>query len=163
MVALVTGTDDVFPNRSAALGAGHDMIEIKFLARQALPTVLTCAFVAGVNVVATKTDLSFGDAVISHQQNYPGDANHTVDQSNRLVMCGNRQIAPAREIEGLILFVNGLGNALVEQYESSAHRGYMDRQIRAIENKNLGVENSECGRARWKTHNQLSGLKLKLL
>ena len=163
VVALMTRADDVLPNRGAALGAGYDMVEIEFLTWPAPATILTGAFVTGVNIIAAKTDLAFRDAVIGHQQNHPGNSNDAVDQPNRLVMCRKRQIAPAREIKGLILLVNGFGNALIEQHKSTTNRGHMDRQIRTIEDENLGVENSERCRGRWKTHNQLSGLKLKLL
>ena len=67
MIALVARAHDIFPNRRPALGARHDVVEIKLLARQALAAVLAGAFVAGVNVIAAKTYLALGHAIVGDQ------------------------------------------------------------------------------------------------
>ena len=79
MIALVAGTDDILPNRCAALGAGNDMIEIELLARQPPTAVLASALIAGVDVIAAKTDLSLGHPVVSDEQNHPRYPDYSVD------------------------------------------------------------------------------------
>ena len=47
---------------------------------QSLAAILADAFISGVNVIATKTNLSFRDSVITNQQDDPGNADHAIHQ-----------------------------------------------------------------------------------
>ena len=120
---------------------GNDMIEIEFLARQSPAAVLAGAFIAGVDIIAAEAHLALGHAVVAHQQDHPRHANDAIDHADGLVVGGDREIAPAVEIEGLILFVDRFGDALVEQHEGAPNRSDMDRQIGPIEDQDLGIEN----------------------
>lgn len=88
-IAFVAGANDIFPDRGATLGARDDMVEIQLLPRQAPAAILTCAFVARVNIVTAKAHLALGNPVIAHQQNDPGDPNHTIDQADAFLMGRN--------------------------------------------------------------------------
>ncbi len=140
-IALVAGADHVLPNRYAALGTRNYVIEIEFLARQPPAAVLASQLIAGIDIKAAEANLAFGHAVVAHQQYHPRHANDAIDHADGLVVGGDRKIAPAVEIEGLILFVYRFGDALVEQHEGALHRGDMDRQVGPIEDQDLGVEN----------------------
>ena len=52
---------------------------------QPLAAILADAFIPGVNVIATKTNLSFRDSVITNQQDDPGDADHAIHQPDGFI------------------------------------------------------------------------------
>ena len=85
-IALVTGANDILPNRCATLRAGHDVVKVEVVAGQAPAAVLAGAFVTGIDIVAAEADLSFGHAIVADQKNHPGHAQNTIDQTNGFVM-----------------------------------------------------------------------------
>src|SRR6266496_1804619 len=157
-VTLVTGADNVFPGRGAILRARNHMVEIQLMPRQPPAAILTNTLIAGINVVTAETHLPLRNAIVSNQQNNPGNADYTIDQTNGLIVGGDRYIAPTVKVEGLVLFVDRPCDALIEKHKCTSHRGNMNGQIGSIENQDLGIEDA-IGRGRRRiTHKQLSVL-----
>ena len=105
------------------------MIKIQLLPRQLSAAVLASAFVARIDIVPAETHVALGYAIVAHEQNDPWNTDNSIHQSDSLVMSRDRKVAPALEIECLILFVDRPRDALVEKHESAAHRCDVNRQI----------------------------------
>ena len=118
----------------------YNVVKIEFVPRPSLAAILAGALVAGIDVISTKANLTLGHTIITDEQNHPGNPDYPVDHAHRFVVYSDRQIAPALKIESLVLLIYRFSDALVEEGEGAAHRSDMDRQIRAIENQYLGVE-----------------------
>src|SRR5215467_15153263 len=99
---------------------------------QSLAAILADTFISGVNVIAAKTNMSLRNSVIADQQNHSGDADHSIHQPDGFIVSRDRKITPAIKIEGLILLIHRLRNALIKQNKGTANRGYMDRKIGAV-------------------------------
>src|ERR1700731_608246 len=63
----------------------------------------------------------------------------------------DREVAPAGEVEGVVLLVDGPRHPLVEQGEGSLDRGYVNRQGGAIEDQDLAIEQDQPRRAQRQT------------
>jgi hypothetical protein len=116
------------------------VVKIEFVPRQLRAAILAHALVPCVDIVAAKADLSFGNPVIAHQENYPGDPYNPVYQTDALIPDGDGEVTPAIEIESLVLFIYGSGDSLIKQRKSPPHRGYMDGQVGAVKDENLSVQ-----------------------
>src|SRR5215510_5627111 len=99
---------------------------------QPLAAILADTFISGVNVIATKTNVSLRNSVIADQQNHSGDADHAIHEPDGFIVARDRKITPAIKVERLILLVNRLRNSLIKQNKGTANRGYMDRKIGAV-------------------------------
>jgi hypothetical protein len=75
----MTGADDIFPNRGAALGAWNDMIEVELMAGQSAPAVLAGTFIPSVDIVSAETYLTLGHAIVGDQQDHPRNPDNTID------------------------------------------------------------------------------------
>ena len=159
-ITFMARADHVLPNGCAALRTRNYVVEIELMTRQASAAVLADAFVARVNVVPAKAHLALGYTIVADQQNYPRNADHPIHQPHGFVVCRDRQIAPTVEIEGLVLLVDRLCDALIEKHEGAANRGNVDRQIGTVENQDLGVQYAIHGRDGRISHRLLSVLDM---
>src|ERR1700693_6656409 len=98
------------------------MVEIQLCARQFLVAVLAGVAVAGEDVEARESHVALGHALVSGQQKDPRHSDEAVYDSQPLVLNFNRQIAPTIEVEGVILLVDRLGNALIKQRKRAFYR-----------------------------------------
>lgn len=116
------------------------MVEVEFVPRPSVAAILAGALIAGIDIIAAKANLTLRYPIIADEENDPRNPDDAIDHAHGFVMHGDRQIAPAFEIERLILLVYRFSNALIKEGEGAAHRSDMDRQIGTIENQHLGVE-----------------------
>lgn len=79
-----------------------------------------------------------------------------VDEYGRSACSLIMRSAPTVKIEGLVLFIDGSSDALIQQHERPPYRSDMDRQIGTIEDQNLGSEDGKAGDGRRITHSQPS-------
>src|SRR5262245_20341797 len=130
------------------------MIQVQFVARQFPSTILACALVAGVDIIATEANMPLRDAIIAHEKDDARDADRAIDHADGFVVHRNRKVTPAIEVERLILLVYRPSNALIKQREGSPYRSNMNGQIRAVEDEDFGIEKgmtqTSYGRAHWK-------------
>src|SRR5215472_7479285 len=121
-IAVVARADDVLPRRRSAARPRDHVIEIEVRARQFLMAILAGVAVAGEDVEARESHVALGYALIGSQQQDPRHADEAVYDPEALVLDFDRQRQPAVEIKGVILLVNGLGNALIKQRKCSFYR-----------------------------------------
>jgi hypothetical protein len=88
-IAVVTRTDDIFPNGSPALRPGNHMIEVKLVPRKAVAAVLASALISGIYIVPAEPHVPLWYPIISDQQNDSWNANDAVHQSDRFNVGGN--------------------------------------------------------------------------
>src|SRR5271156_455208 len=113
-IAVMARAYDVLPRRHPAARAWDDVVEIQLGARQFLVAILAGVAVARENVEARKAHVTLRHAFVGRQQQHARDADETVYQPEALVLNFNRQIAPAFEVEGVILLINRLGYTLIK-------------------------------------------------
>ena len=116
------------------------MVEIQFMPRVSPVAVLAGEFVSCVDIIAAEANLSFRNSIVTDQQNDSRHPDNAVHQSDRVIPHRDGEIAPAIEVKGLILVVNGFCNSLVKEGKGATHRSDMDREIGTIEDQNLGIE-----------------------
>src|SRR5258708_2020180 len=148
-ITMMARADDILPSRHASARARNHVIEVKFGSWQPLVAVLAGIAVAREDVEARKTHVAFGYALIGGQQEDSRDTDKSVDDPELFVLNFDRKIAPTIEIEGVILLVNGFSYTLIKQRKRAFDRRNVNRQIRAIENQDLAVEQAhsrETGR-----------------
>src|SRR5438876_638070 len=80
--------------------------------RQLTRAVLAAMLIAQEHVVATEPDMPTRYPIIGSEQDDPGNGDRAVHHSNGFVRRPKRR--PAREIEGAILAVHGMGNVLIQ-------------------------------------------------
>jgi len=88
--------------------------------------------IPNIYIKTREANMTFRHPIISYQKDYSRYFDHPVHQADRLLGVLYRELAPAFEIKGFILFVNGFGYASVEEAESPTQRGYVHRKIRPI-------------------------------
>lgn len=103
------------------------MIQVEFVPRPSVAAILASALIAGINIIATKANLTLGHAVITDEQNHPWDPDYPIDHAHRFVVHSDRQVAPALKIESLVLFIYRLSDPLVKEGKGAAHGSNMDR------------------------------------
>src|SRR5579862_7299713 len=118
------------------------MVEVQLGAREALAAVLASIIVAREDVEAREAHMTLRHTLIGHQQQHARYADVSAHDSEALMMHLNRQVAPALEIEGAILLVDGLGDTLIEERKGALHRSDVNRQVGAIQNQDPAVQKS---------------------
>lgn len=115
------------------------MVQIQVMAGQLPPTVLADTFIPCINIVSAEPDLTLRDSVIPHEKDHSWHTYNSINQSNRIVSHRDREVTPAIEVKGLILFIHGSRNALIKEGEGTADRGDMDGKIGAIQDQDLSI------------------------
>jgi len=95
------------------------MVQVKLIAREPSPAVLTGAVIPGIDVVPAETDLTFRDAIIAHQEYDSRNPDDPIDQSDGLILYRDGEITPAIEIKRLILVVHCPCNPLIKEGKST--------------------------------------------
>jgi len=103
------------------------MVQIELVAWQSSTTVLACAFVSCVDIITTEPDLPLGHAIVTDEEKNARNANGAIHQTDGIVVSGHGQVAPAFEIESLVLLVHCLRDTLIEKDKCPAHRRNMNR------------------------------------
>ena len=132
VVALEATRHDVLPRRQAALGAWHDMVEVEAAGEMTMPAVLTRIGISNEDVVAAEAHVTPRKSVEPCKKYDPRDADVIAHRADAVVAV-DLQAGPVTEVEGLILFVDSPGHALVEQRESVADGGDVNGEIRPVE------------------------------
>src|SRR5262245_61546295 len=145
-IAAMTRADHVLPHRGAALRARHDVIEIQLRAGESPATVLTAILVPRVDVEAAEPNVAARDAIVGDQEDDPRHPDDPVDQTDRILL--RREVGPARKVEDAILLVHRSGDVLVQQRHRPPYRRVVDRQVRAVEDEDLGVQDRHSAGAR---------------
>src|SRR5262245_34503214 len=107
----MTRAHHVLPHRSPPLRPRNDVIEVELGTGELSSTVLTAVLIARVDVEPTEAHRTAGHAIVCQQQDDAGDPDGTVDEADRILL--RRQVRPAVEIEGPILLVDRVRDALV--------------------------------------------------
>lgn len=116
------------------------MVQIQLEPREPLTTVLTPIVVTRVDVVPAEPNVSLRHAVVRDEKNDARDPHDPTHHADRIMVDTDRELAPAGEIEGPVLFVDRPCNVLVEQDEGTTNGGHMHGEVRAIEYQYLRIE-----------------------
>jgi hypothetical protein len=84
--------------------------------------------------------VAFGYTLIGCQQEDSWDADKAVHNTEPLMLDFNGEVAPTVEVEGVVLLVDGLRNALIKQRKRAFYRRNVNGEIRAIEDQDLAIE-----------------------
>ena len=116
------------------------MVQVEFATRRSNSAELTRALVPSVYIEAAKPHLSPRHSVITHKKDNPRHLYDPVNQPDRFVIHGYREITPGFKIKRLVAFIHRPCNALIKQRKRTANRRDMDRKIRAIQHQNFRAE-----------------------
>src|ERR1017187_6024514 len=114
-IAVMARAYDVLPRGHPATRARNDMVQVELGARQFLVAILAGVAVAGEDVEARESHVALGHALVRGQQQDPRHADEAVHYPQPLMLNFDRQVAPTVEVEGVILLIDGLRNALIKQ------------------------------------------------
>src|SRR5208337_5530556 len=132
-VALEAAAHHVVPGAAPPERTWDHVVEIELRTRIAHSAILTRKVVACIDVDAAEAHMALGNAVKGNQHDDPGYADRTTRCPDRLRVACHRELAPALEIEGLVLPIDRARDALVDQGERPPHRCHVNRQIGAIQ------------------------------
>jgi len=85
-VAVDAGADEIVPGGFAALRAGDDVIEGKFLGGEFFAAVLAEGVIAGVDVAAVEFDVLAGKAVVAEEADDAGNGDFKTDGFDEVVI-----------------------------------------------------------------------------
>src|SRR5262249_52320856 len=115
------------------------MVEIELGASELPTAVLTTILVPRIDVEPAEADVSPWNAIVTLQQDHPRNPDGAVHEPDRVLL--GRQVRPALEVERPIVLVDRSRNPLVQQRQCAANDGDVDRQVRAVEDEDLAVQN----------------------
>lgn len=139
-VAWQAAANDILPGGLAAPGPGNHMVQIQFAAWEGATAILAGIAVTDEDIPAAEPDCAPWNTVVGNENQHPRNSYRAPDKPNAPTPFGSGQNAPGRIVEQFILFVDSLGKSGVKKAKSAAHRGYVNREESAIQNKNAGVQ-----------------------
>ena len=78
-ITLMTGADDIFPDRCTPLRAWNNVIQVELMPWQSAPTVLAGTFIPSINIVSAEPDLALGHSIVGDQQDHSRNSHNTID------------------------------------------------------------------------------------
>jgi hypothetical protein len=80
------------------------------------------------------------DPLVGRQQQHPRHADEASHHAHALVMSLDSEVAPAREVEGVILLVDRPCHPLVQERKGAFDRSHMDGKVGPVEDQDLAIE-----------------------
>lgn len=118
------------------------MVDVQLVLGKNDSTVLTCVFVPRENVQAIESDVCLGNSIKRRQGDDPGDLDSLVDETDGIISVLRLDLAPACEVECLVLPVHGPGCPLVQEDECPPDRRHVNRKEGTVQDKDICIQHT---------------------
>ncbi len=115
------------------------MVNVQLGPWEVTPTVLTCVFIPCKDVQAIEADMGPWNPVKCCQGDHTGDLNGLVDEADGIISILGFQLAPAFEVECLILPVHSPGCPLVQEGEGSPDRRHVNGEKGTVQDQDICI------------------------
>ena len=116
------------------------MVQIEARAGGGKPTVLAGEAISREDIRAAEANLAPGNTVESGEDKHARNRHRPTGRANPVAVIRGAIRSPAFEIEGLIGRIDRTGASPVKKREGASDRCDINRQKRAVQNKNIRVQ-----------------------